>query len=167
MAWIYKEGINIIKRKRGHKTQSISYFWTKVRSGKNLLCGKTSWRTSLPSWCWSPGRGRTGRWSRAWAQRGRWRHPPASSPSWGCWAGRPCCGTASAGLWPKRFYRSHISNSIFVYSDIVAVVLDGDDSHDIRSVLRVWVWAILVGQHQTGVGLVNLKLGEKYTYNLY
>ena len=58
----------------------------------------------------------------------------------------------------------HISIPIFVYSDIVAVVLDGDDSHDIRSVLRIWVWAILVGQHQTGIGLVNLKLSEKYTW---
>ena len=43
------------------------------------------------------------------------------------------------------------------YPDVITVVLDGDDPHDIRGVLSVRVWAVLVGQHQTGVGLVNLK----------
>ena len=40
--------------------------------------------------------------------------------------------------------------------DVVAVVLDGDDSHDVGRVLRVRIRAVLVGQHQTRVSLVNL-----------
>ena len=37
-----------------------------------------------------------------------------------------------------------------------AVVLHGDDSHDVGRVLSVRVRAVLVGQNQTGVSLVNL-----------
>ena len=33
------------------------------------------------------------------------------------------------------------------HPDVVAVVLDGDDPHDVGSVLRVRVGAVLVGQH--------------------
>ena len=33
------------------------------------------------------------------------------------------------------------------YSDVVTVVLDGDDSHDVGGVLGIRVWAVLVGQH--------------------
>ena len=40
--------------------------------------------------------------------------------------------------------------------DVVAVVLDGDDPHDVGGVLSVWVGAVLVGQHQTGIRLVYL-----------
>lgn len=40
--------------------------------------------------------------------------------------------------------------------DVVGVVLDGDDPHDVGRVLRVGVLAILVGQHQARVGFVNL-----------
>lgn len=40
--------------------------------------------------------------------------------------------------------------------DVVGVVLDGDDPHDVGSVLGVRVLAVLVGQHEAGVGLVNL-----------
>ena len=40
--------------------------------------------------------------------------------------------------------------------DVVAVVLDGDDPHDVGRVLRVGVRAVLVGQHQARVSLVNL-----------
>ena len=46
----------------------------------------------------------------------------------------------------------------FNYSDVIAVVLDGDDSHDVGGVLRVRVRAVLVGQHQAGVSLVNLRI---------
>ena len=42
------------------------------------------------------------------------------------------------------------------HPDVVTVVLDGDDSHDVGGVLSVRVGAVLVGQHQTGVSLVNL-----------
>ena len=41
--------------------------------------------------------------------------------------------------------------------DVVAVVLDGDDPHDVGGVLSVWVLAILVGQKKTSVGLFQLK----------
>ena len=40
--------------------------------------------------------------------------------------------------------------------DVVAVVLDGDDPHDVGGVLGVRVGAVLVGQHQARVSLVNL-----------
>ena len=40
--------------------------------------------------------------------------------------------------------------------DVVAVVLDGDDPHDVGSILRVRVRAVLVSQHQARVSLVNL-----------
>ena len=40
--------------------------------------------------------------------------------------------------------------------DVVPVVLDGDDPHDVGGVLRVRVGAVLVGENQAGVRLVNL-----------
>ena len=40
--------------------------------------------------------------------------------------------------------------------DVVAVVLDGDDPHDVGGVLSVGVGAVLVSQHQARVSLVNL-----------
>ena len=40
--------------------------------------------------------------------------------------------------------------------DVVAVVLDGDDPHDVGRVLRVRIRAVLVGQHQTRISLMNL-----------
>ena len=45
------------------------------------------------------------------------------------------------------------------HPDVVAVVLDGDDPHDVGRVLRVRVGAVLVGQHKAGVCLVNLREG--------
>jgi len=41
-------------------------------------------------------------------------------------------------------------------SDVVAVVLDGDDSHDVGRILGVGVLAVFVSQDQTGVCLMNL-----------
>ena len=41
--------------------------------------------------------------------------------------------------------------------DVVAVVLDGDDPHDVGRVLSVGVGAVLVSQHQARVSLVNLR----------
>ena len=40
--------------------------------------------------------------------------------------------------------------------DVVTVVLDGDDPHDVGRVLRVGVRAVLVSQHQARVRLMNL-----------
>ena len=40
--------------------------------------------------------------------------------------------------------------------DVVAVVLDGDDPHDVGGVLSVGVGAVLVSKHQARVSLVNL-----------
>ena len=42
------------------------------------------------------------------------------------------------------------------HPDVVAVVLDGDDPHDVGCVLRVRVGAVLVGQHKAGIGFMNL-----------
>ena len=42
---------------------------------------------------------------------------------------------------------------------VVGVVLDGDDPHDVGGVLRVGVLAVLVGQQQTRVRLANLQHG--------
>ena len=41
-------------------------------------------------------------------------------------------------------------------SALGAVVLHGDDPHDVGGVFGIRVRAVLVGQHQTGVSLVNL-----------
>ena len=46
------------------------------------------------------------------------------------------------------------------HSDIIAVVLDGDDSHDVGGVLGVRIRAVFVGENQTGVSLVNLNSSE-------
>ena len=43
------------------------------------------------------------------------------------------------------------------HPDVVAVVLDGDDPHDVGRVLRVRVGAVFVGQHQASICLVNLE----------
>ena len=40
--------------------------------------------------------------------------------------------------------------------DVVAVVLDGDDPHDVGGVLSVGVGAVLVSKHQARISLVNL-----------
>ena len=40
--------------------------------------------------------------------------------------------------------------------DVVAVVLDGDDPHDVGGVLSVGVGAVLVSKHQARVSLVYL-----------
>ena len=42
------------------------------------------------------------------------------------------------------------------HPDVVAVVLDGDDPHDVGCVLRVRVGAVFVGQHKASVRLMNL-----------
>jgi len=42
-------------------------------------------------------------------------------------------------------------------SDVIRVILDGDDPHDVGRVLGVRVLAVLVGQHQACVGLVDLE----------
>ena len=42
------------------------------------------------------------------------------------------------------------------HPDVVAVVLDGDDPHDVGRVLRVRVRAVFVGQHKASVRLMNL-----------
>ena len=42
---------------------------------------------------------------------------------------------------------------------VVGVVLDGDDPHDVGGVLGVGVLAVLVGQQQTRVRLANLQHG--------
>ena len=43
--------------------------------------------------------------------------------------------------------------------DVVGVVLDGDDPHDVGGVLGVRVLAVLVGQHEAGVSLMDLLKG--------
>ena len=45
--------------------------------------------------------------------------------------------------------------------DVVRVVLDRDDAHDVGSVLRVGVLAVLVGEDQARVGLVDLNNKKK------
>ena len=41
-------------------------------------------------------------------------------------------------------------------SDVVGVVLDGDDSHDVGRVLGVRILTVLVGQDKASIGLMNL-----------
>ena len=43
------------------------------------------------------------------------------------------------------------------HPDVVAVVLDGDDPHDVGGVLCVRVGAVFVGQHQARVSLMHLE----------
>ena len=49
-----------------------------------------------------------------------------------------------------------ILHQLYDDSDVVGVVLDGDDPHDVGRVLGVGILAVLVGQHQARVRLVNL-----------
>ena len=49
----------------------------------------TSSRTGLPWAWWSRGRGRTARWSPAWARRGRSRRPRYWGTNWECSSGMP------------------------------------------------------------------------------
>ena len=44
------------------------------------------------------------------------------------------------------------------HPDVVAVVLDGDDPHDVGGILCVWVGAVFVGQHQARISLMHLEL---------
>ena len=41
------------------------------------------------------------------------------------------------------------------YTDVIAVVLDGDHSHDIGRVFCVWILAVFVGQDQTRVSFMD------------
>ena len=41
-------------------------------------------------------------------------------------------------------------------ADVVAVVLDGDDAHDVGRVLRVRILAVLVGQDEAGIRVMDL-----------
>ncbi len=41
--------------------------------------------------------------------------------------------------------------------DVCVVVLDGDDAHDVGGVLRIRVLAVLVGEDEDGVRLLNLE----------
>ena len=42
------------------------------------------------------------------------------------------------------------------YSDVVAIIFDGYNAHNICSILCIRILAVLVGQDQTGVGVMNL-----------
>ena len=56
-------------------------------------------------------------------------------------------------------FRSHlvmVLHQLYDDSDVVGVVLDGDDPHDVGCVLGVGILAVLVGQHQARVRLMNL-----------
>ena len=48
--------------------------------------------------------------------------------------------------------------------DVVMVVLDGDDSHDVGRVLSIRVFAVLVGQHQTRIRLFHLPYAIQLRY---
>lgn len=41
-------------------------------------------------------------------------------------------------------------------SDVVRVVLDGDDSHDVGSILGIRILAVLVGQDKASIGFMHL-----------
>jgi len=47
--------------------------------------------------------------------------------------------------------------------DVVMVVLDGDDAQNVGSVLSIWVFAVLVSQHQARVGLFDLTTDNTQT----
>ncbi len=40
--------------------------------------------------------------------------------------------------------------------DVSVVVLDGDDTHDVGSILSVRIFAVLVGEYKTCIGLFHL-----------
>ena len=48
--------------------------------------------------------------------------------------------------------------------DVIGVVLDGDDPHNVGRIFGVRILAVLVGKDQTGISLVNLNnnTGEYY-----
>ena len=50
-----------------------------------------------------------------------------------------------------------VLHQLYDDSDVVRVVLDRNDPHDVGCVLRIGVLAVLVGQHQARVCLVHLR----------
>ena len=63
---------------------------------------------------------------------------------------------ASQYLCPKYSYLVVVLHQLDDHPDVVRVVLDGDDPHDVGSILSIRVLAVLVGQNQTSISLVNL-----------
>ena len=49
-----------------------------------------------------------------------------------------------------------ILHELYDDSDVVGVVLDGDDSHNVGRVLGVRILTVLVGQDKASIGLMNL-----------
>ena len=47
--------------------------------------------------------------------------------------------------------------------DVSVVVLDGDDTHDVGSILSVRIFAVLVGEYKTCIGLFHLTTTSIYT----
>lgn len=45
--------------------------------------------------------------------------------------------------------------------DIVMVVLDRDDTQDVGCILSIWVLAVLVGEYQTRIGLLDLQGNQR------
>lgn len=65
-------------------------------------------------------------------------------------------GSATEGT--HTLYLVMVLHELDNHADVVAVVLDGDDAHDVGGVLGVRVLAVLVGENQAGVRLVNLRI---------
>jgi len=53
------------------------------------------------------------------------------------------------------------------YLDVVMVVLDRYNAHDVSRVFSVWVFAVFVGQHQARVSFFHLYINRVLIYLLY
>jgi len=60
-----------------------------------------------------------------------------------------------------------ILQQLYYDLDVVVIVLDGDDSHDVGGVFSVWVLTVLVGQHQTRVSFFHLYRRTTLKYYIY
>ena len=49
--------------------------------------------------------------------------------------------------------------------DVVTVVLDGDNPHDVGGILRIWIWTVFVGQNKAGICFMDLVYFRSIKYN--
>ena len=45
-------------------------------------------------------------------------------------------------------------------TNVVRIIFDGDDPHDVSCILCVWILAVLIGQNQTRICFVHLKKNQ-------
>jgi hypothetical protein len=91
---------------------------------------------------------------------------------WICTIFDACKTIGSAAVSPYNLYLIVVLHKLNDNSNVIWVVLDWDYSHNIGSILCIWILAIFVCQYETSISLMNLLRGENqfllsYFLNLY